>query len=136
MSLIQYFFAIACAIFTLALVVWLLRKGRLRERHAIWWIIGGLLALITSVFPATLQWATHLLGFNLGANLVYFVSIALLVLVCIQHSSELTKIESQVRSMAEELAILRMNLDHAKAESEKPSSGAQPSNDATVSKGR
>lgn len=124
MNPVAYFFAIAAALFTLSLVIWMLRKGRLRERHAIWWIVGGILALIVSLFPVTLEWATALVGFQLGTNLIYFVSIALLVLVCIQHSSELTKVEAQVRTLAEELAILKLKLDLPA--SDEPAADAAP----------
>jgi hypothetical protein len=113
MSIVTYVFAIVASLATLALVIWLLRRGRLRERHAIWWIVAATLALIVSVFPSTLAWASQLLGFNLGSNLVYFVSIAVLFLVCIQHSAELTRVEAQVRRLAEEVALLRMELDAA-----------------------
>lgn len=115
MNVVTYVFAIVASVATLALVIWMLRRGRLRERHAIWWIIAATLALIVSVFPATLTWATHLLGFNLGSNLVYFVSIAVLFVVCIQHSSELTRVEAQVRRLAEEVALLRLEAGDADA---------------------
>jgi hypothetical protein len=38
-------------------------------------------------------------------NLVFFVSIAVLFLVCIQHSSELTTLESKSRTLAERSAL-------------------------------
>jgi hypothetical protein len=123
MSVVAYVFPILAALFTLVLVIWMLRRGRLRERHAIWWIVGGTLALVVSVFPVTLTWATAVLGFNLGTNLVYFVSIALLVLVCIQHSSELTKIESQMRTLAEELALAKLADERRRASDSRPSTG-------------
>lgn len=114
MSPVTHAFVVASSLFTLVLVIGMLRKGRLRERHAIWWIVGGVLALTVSVFPTSLEWAMSLLGVTVGANLVFFVSIALLVLVAIQHSSELTRIESQVRRLAEDLVILRMNSELGK----------------------
>jgi hypothetical protein len=115
MSLVTYIFAIAAALTTLILVVLMLRRGRLRERHAVWWITGAFLALIVSIFPVTLDWATHLVGFNLSSNLVYFVSIVLLVLIGIQHSSELTKVEAQLRTLAEEVALMRLDVEQGTA---------------------
>lgn len=115
MSPVAYAFAIGAALFTLVLVVSMLRKGRLRERHAIWWIVGSFLALVVSIFPVTLEWASSLIGFQLGTNLVYFVSIALLVLVAIQHSAELTRVEAQVRTLAEALAMQQLRTDLAAA---------------------
>ena len=118
MNPVPYVFAIGTALFTLCLVIWMLRRGRLRERHAVWWITAGILALIVSIFPVTLEWASAVVGFQLGTNLVYFVSIASLALVCIQHSAELTRVEAQVRVLAEDVAILRLKGELAQPDPE------------------
>jgi hypothetical protein len=43
--------------------------------------------------------------------LVFFVSIAVLFLVCIQSSSELTSLEEKTRILAEESALLRQRIE-------------------------
>lgn len=111
MSVVSYIFGIVAALATLAVVIELLRRGRLRERHAVWWLIAGTLALIVGVFPVVLEWAARLVGVGLPTNLVFFISIAVLVLVCIQHSAELTKLEDQVRTLAENLALQQLRID-------------------------
>jgi hypothetical protein len=98
---IAYVFGITTALLGLGVVFELLRRHRLRERHAIWWLIAGLLALIVGIFPSTLQWAASLIGIEVPLNLVFFVSIATLFLVCLQHSAELTKLEERTRRLAE-----------------------------------
>jgi hypothetical protein len=98
---ITYIFGIASALVGLAVVIELLRRHRLRERHAIWWLVAGLLALIVGIFPSTLKWAASLIGIEVPVNLVFFVSIATLFLVCLQHSAELTKLEERTRRLAE-----------------------------------
>lgn len=108
MSLATYIFGIVSALLILIVVVELLRRRRLRERHAIWWFVAGLLALVAGIFPETLVWAAGLLGVELPINLVFFVSIAILFLVCLQSSSELTQLESKTRVLAERLAILEL----------------------------
>lgn len=105
MTVASYIFGILAALITLGVVIEMLRRRRLRERHAVWWLIAGTLALIVGVFPSTLAWAAGLVGVQLPANLVFFVSIAILFLVCIQHSSELTRLEEQTRSLAEKVAM-------------------------------
>lgn len=111
MSPTSYFFGIAAAVLVLAVVIELLRRGRLRERHAIWWLIAGVFAVVAGVFPATLEWAASLVGIGLPVNLVFFVSIALLFLVCLQHSAELTKLESKTRILAEKVALMEIQLN-------------------------
>jgi len=105
MTVTSYVFGIVAALLTLIVVIELLRRGHLRERHALWWIIAGILALVAGVFPATLAWAAALIGVEVPINLVFFVSIATLFLVCLQHSSELTKLESKTRALAERTAL-------------------------------
>lgn len=110
MTTVSYIFGILAAILTLVVVIELLRRRQLRERHAIWWIIAGCLALIAGVFPSTLVWAASIVGVEVPLNLVFFVSIAILFLVCLQHSSELTKLESKTRVLAEDVALLNLRI--------------------------
>jgi hypothetical protein len=105
MSLTTYVFGILAALVTLAVVIEMLRRGRMRERHAIWWLVAGTLALLIGIFPGILAWAADLIGVGAPTNLVFFVSIAVLFLVCIQHSSELTSLESKTRALTEQTVL-------------------------------
>ncbi len=110
MSITSYIFGILAALLTLGVVIEMLRRGRMRERHAIWWLVAGVLALVVGVFPAILDWVAGLFGVGIPVNLVFFVSIAVLFLVCIQHSTELTTLESKVRTLAERSALHELRL--------------------------
>jgi hypothetical protein len=101
----SYILGIVASVLSLVVVVELLRRRHLRERHAIWWFVASLLALIVSVFPNILTWSAGLLGIAVPTNLVFFTSIAVLFFVCLQHSSEVTRLESSTRTLAEIVAI-------------------------------
>ncbi|MGX5680776.1 DUF2304 domain-containing protein [Schumannella luteola] len=132
MSVTSYIFGIVSALLILVVVIELLRRGQLRERHAIWWLVAGTLALIAGVFPQTLEWAARLIGVELPVNLVFFVSIAILFLVALQASSELTRLESKTRTLAERVAILELELrklrgdDSARTTPEAPKPARKP----------
>ena len=115
MSLVSYLLGIVVALVTLTVVFEMLRRRRLRERHAIWWLGLGLIALIIGVFPSTLAWAAHVLGIALPTNLVFFISIATLVLVCLQHSAELTELEEKARTLAEQVALQDLRIRRLEA---------------------
>jgi hypothetical protein len=102
---VTYVFGIVAALIALGVVVESLRRRHLRERHAVWWLLAGLVALVVSVFPDTLGWAAALVGVTVPTNLVFFLSIAVLVLVSIQHSGELTELEAETRTLAETVAL-------------------------------
>lgn len=110
MSTLSYIFGIISSVLALFVVIELLRRRRLRERHAIWWLIVGVLAVLVSVFPTTLTWAASLVGIEVPINLVFFVSIGTLFLVCLQHSAELTELEAKTRTLAELVAIQDLRL--------------------------
>lgn len=108
MNLRSYIFGIAAAVLVLIVVVALLRRRRLRERHAIWWLIAGTLALVAGVFPGTLSRLATVLGIEVPVNLLFFTSIAILFLVSLQTSSELTTLEAKTRILAERVALLEL----------------------------
>lgn len=123
MSMTSYILGIVTAVLILAVVIEMLRRGRLRERHAVWWIIAGALALVIGIFPSTLVWLSELLNVAVPSNLIFFVCIAILFLVCIQTSSELTDLENKTRTLSEEAALLRLRIESLEEAAE---SGASP----------
>jgi hypothetical protein len=110
MNVASYIFGIVAALLVLVVVIEMLRRRRLRERHAALWLIAGTVALIVGIFPQILGWAAHLVGIAVPTNLVFFVSIALLFLVCLQHSAEVTVLESKARDLAEKVALQDLRL--------------------------
>lgn len=115
MSTLQYVLGIVAASLTLILVIEMLRLRRLRERHAIWWIVAGLGALIIAIFPEALAWVADKLGFEVPINLAFFASLVLLFLVALQHSAELTKVEAHSRTLAEQVALLDIRVRELEA---------------------
>ena len=111
MNVASYIFGIAGAVLALSVVMEMLRRRRLRERHAVWWIFAGVLALIIGIFPQLLEWAADIVGIEVPTNLVFFVSLTLLFLVCVQHSAELTDLESKTRALAEHTALQSNRID-------------------------
>lgn len=101
-----YILGIASALLVLVTVLEMLRRGKLRERHTLWWIIAGFVSLFFAVFPNLLEATAKSLGVEVPVNLIFFVGIVALFLVCIQQSSELTRLEDRTRSLAEQVALL------------------------------
>ncbi|GAT72636.1 hypothetical protein MHM582_1112 [Microbacterium sp. HM58-2] len=127
MNTITYIFGIIVALLALFAIIELMRKGTLRERHALWWFIGGLLALTIAVFPQTLTWASKVIGVAVPSNLVFFVAIALLFLVSLQYGAELTRIEARMRSLSEQAAFTDQRLRTLESERSHPTeAGGRP----------
>ena len=103
--------AIVTSLVTLIFIIDLLRRGVLKEKYAALWLIVAGTAFILSVFPGVLRAVTDLLGVEIPANLLFFVTIVVLVLVSVQLSYELSRHEAQIRRLAEEVALQQDELD-------------------------
>lgn len=110
MSTVTYILGIVISVITLIIVIEMLRRHRLRERHAIWWFTACLIILVVAIFPVILDWLATLMGIAAPANLVFILSIIVLFFVSLQHSSELTTLEAKVRRLAEDVALQELRI--------------------------
>lgn len=106
--------AVFAAFIVIVVLVMLLRR-QLREKYAILWLVIGLGLLVLSSFPALLIQLTRALGVEVPSNLIFALSIVLLVGVCLHLSWELSRAEDEVRRLAEETALLRADVDSIQA---------------------
>jgi hypothetical protein len=112
---------------TLTLLLEMLRRRRLREKYAVFWGLVAVATLVVALFPVLLTRAAALVGVEIPSNLLFFVASMVLFVVSVQHSSELGRLEERSRTLAEELALLRMQVASLKAaDEESPPSEAVP----------
>ncbi|GIJ78902.1 hypothetical protein SAMN05443287_104224 [Micromonospora phaseoli] len=100
----------------LATIVELLRRRQLREKYGMLWL--GLLFVVIplSLFPRLLDGVADTLGVASGVSLVLFLGIVFLLLVCIHLSWEVSTLEEETRTLAEEFALLRTEVEADRAE--------------------
>jgi hypothetical protein len=108
------------SIVTLSLLFEMLRRRRLREKYAVFWAIIALGTLAVALFPRLLDRAAALVGVEVPSNLLFFIASLLLFVVSVQHSSELGQLEEQSRTLAEEVALLKMRVATLETESPLP----------------
>ena len=94
------------SVVTFIFVFSLLRRGVLREKYAVLWLFFSGAALFFSVFPAALLWVSRTLDVAEPVNLLFFLTLVMLILVAIQLSYELSRHEARIRRLAEEIALL------------------------------
>ena len=106
--------AAGAAFITYFFVFYLLRRGALREKYAVLWLFFSGAALFFAIFPGALTWFSHLIGVAEPVNLLFFVTMVLLVLVAVQLSYELSRHEMRIRRLAEEIALLQNEITEMK----------------------
>ncbi len=99
------------AILIFVFIIVLLRRGLLKEKYAVLWLFVSGVALILALVPGALRWISDAVGVETPSNLLFFVTVVLLVLVSVQLSYELSRHEMRIRRLAEEVALLHRRLD-------------------------
>lgn len=103
--------SLAAGIVSVAFMVELLRRRQLKEKYAVLWIIVGAGMLLLAAWPGLLDMTARALDIKSGPNLLLFVAALLLILVCVHLSWEVSRLEDRSRALAEEIGLLRLELD-------------------------
>ncbi|WP_309134368.1 DUF2304 domain-containing protein [Cellulomonas sp.] len=106
-----YVFALVGALLVLVFMLELLRRRRLREKYAALWIVVALVVLVAAVFPPVTEWVADLVGVTTPVNLVFFLGLLVLLTVCVQLSAEISELEHETQTLAEESALLRARVE-------------------------
>ena len=112
---------VVAALLMTFLVTELLRRGILRERFAVLWLAVCAVLLVLAMIPALLDVVADPLGFAVPSNLLFFASILFLLLVSLQLSHEVSRLESRTRRLAEDLAMLSDEVRGRSVEETRPS---------------
>lgn len=127
-----YPFALVVAVFLLLAMFWLLRTQRLREKYAVLWIAVIVGVVVLTFVPSVTVRLASLVGVTTPINLIFVLAFLVLLAVCIQLSIEITQLEESSRTVAEELALLRLEVERHHRESSsaatepEPGEGADP----------
>ena len=96
---------------TLTVLFEMLRRRQLREKYAVFWVVVAVFTLLIAAFPALLYRLAEMVGVEVPTNLLFFLASMVLLVVSIQHSQELGRLEDRTRTLAEEVALLRMRVE-------------------------
>src|SRR3712207_6943627 len=111
------------SVVVLVAIVEMMRRHRLREKYAVIWFFVAAGVLTLAIFPGLLTGTAALLGVQVPVNLLFFVGSLVLLVLTLQHSYELGRLEEKTRTLAEELALLRLEVARHRHQ---PETGHQP----------
>jgi hypothetical protein len=115
----NYVIALVGTALILAGIVELLRRRQLKEKYAVLWLVVGIVLVVFTAFPALLARLASGLGVAVPTNLLFFVAIMFLVGVVLHLSWEVSRLENETRKLAEDVAILRLDLAETKLETKR-----------------
>jgi hypothetical protein len=124
-----YWFALGLAIVLVVFLLVLLRQRRLKEKYAAIWLALALAVVVVGAFPGLVGWIAEHVGVATPSNLLFACALLILLGVCVQLSIEASTLEEETRTLAEELALLRLDVerlavDRVPADPRAPAGGA------------
>ena len=105
MPIRQQVVALIISVALLVLIVELMRRRKLREEYSVLWVLTSITVFVLAVWYDLLVVLTRLIGAVLPTSTLFFFALILLVLVCLQFSVRITKLDDQVKKLAQALAL-------------------------------
>jgi hypothetical protein len=102
--------AMAGSALVLIVVVELIRRGRLKERYALLWLVAGGVLLITASSRNVLEYVSHLLGIFYPPSFLFLVAFLFLLLITLHFSVVISGVTEKNKQLAQEIALLRREL--------------------------
>ena len=104
-------FAILGSLLLLLIVVELIRRRYLRERYSLLWIMTAGFFLLLSVRGDLLNRISHLLGFTIPSNALFFFGILFLVLLILGLSIITSRLAEKNRILTQKVVLLEKRVE-------------------------
>jgi hypothetical protein len=125
----QRVFAIVTSVSTLAFIVELVRRRKLKEEYSWLWIVTGVGMVVLSAWYGLIEHITRLIGAVTVTTTLFLFALLFLLVISVHFSTVISKLTQQVRRLAQEIAILSAERDQAGAERERLQARDKPSLD-------
>jgi hypothetical protein len=102
---------IVVTLFAALFILRLVRQRQLRSKYALLWLVIGVLLLPLAAFPSILNKVSDWVGVYYSPTTFLFLAVGFLFIVVVHFSWELSRLENRTRTLAEDLALLRAELD-------------------------
>jgi len=124
--------AILVALAIVGIIV-LVRRRHLKAKYSLLWLSLGAVMVVIAAVPGLLDWTAERLGIWYQPTLLILLGLALLLLIVVHFSYELTRSENRTRELAEQLALLRLRVTELEQSVDKLENGNDLGSDSASS---
>jgi hypothetical protein len=105
------FFSVLASLAALLFVLELVRRRRLSEQYSLLWLATAVVMLVLSVWRDGLHMLAALVGIAYPPNLLFLVALLFVLLLLLYFSVIITRLTRESKAAAQEIALLRVELD-------------------------
>lgn len=112
MNIVNRILSVSLSICLLIVIFELVRRGKLKEKYAILWLVAGICILLLAVSENLLIRIVYLLGIRLPINGVFFLGLFFLIMINLHFSIVISSLVEHNKKIIQELALLEAELKH------------------------
>ena len=114
MLLQQKVFAIIASISIFIVIIYLVKKGKLREEYSWLWLLTGVVILVLVLWYDLLLLLTHLIGAVSATTTLFIFGILFLMLITLHFAIKISSLSDQVKNLAQKLSLLEAEREQGK----------------------
>lgn len=95
----------------LALVIWLIRAGRLREKYALLWLFTSFIIIALATSRTILETTAIAVGIYYPPSLLFLLGLLFLLLVNIGYAVSISRLSESNHKLAQEIALMKKALE-------------------------
>ncbi len=94
----------------LFLVIELIRRGRLKERYSLLWLLASAVLLVLSSSRGILEYISSMMGIFYPPSFLFLLAFLFLLLITLHFSVTISGLSEKNKRLAQELALLRQEI--------------------------
>jgi hypothetical protein len=106
-------FGLVCAALAIFVMFELIRRQNIKEKYAALWLFTAIGIGVLAVYPHLVDIVADRAGIKDGPNMLLLVGGLVVTVVCVQLSVEVSRLEDRSRALAEEIGLLRLEVNTA-----------------------
>jgi hypothetical protein len=106
-------FVVFVAVVIALVVVFYIRRWRLREEYSLLWLFLSAALIILTIDQGLMEWAADRLDVTYSPAVLFFLALAFVAVMLFQYSLEISRLSDQNKMLAQEMSLLRARLEAA-----------------------
>jgi hypothetical protein len=112
-------FGLAASVAALLFILELVRQRRLREEYSLLWLATAIVLLVLSVSRPLLDVLASAMGIFYPPSALFVVAMIFVLFILLHFSTVITRLSQENKDIAQQVALLRYELERASANQER-----------------
>jgi len=106
MNTLQKLFGVITVLFIFFTIIYLVKKGKLREEYSWMWLLTGFFLLVVVLWYDVLLFLTNLIGAVLPTTTLFIFGIVFLIFLSLHFAIKISLLTHEVKNLAQKISFI------------------------------